>query len=85
MLPFRTPVNVKVCDACEAESVRVKPTVNGLLVNVLGWVGSTALRPMLDVRLMSEDAVPVPLVESKKMTLLVPLSAAKTSGMRWVL
>jgi hypothetical protein len=87
MVPLMLPVNMKSCDVWDFESVKVKSTENAWVpvLNVLGLVGSTALRPMLDVRLMSEDPVADPLDARRKMTLLVPPSAAKTSGVACVL
>jgi len=85
MVPFSMPLNVKTFDAWDAESVRVRAMENARFVKWLGLLGSTALRPMLDVRLMDEEPVAEPLAASRNMTLLVPPSAAKTSGMACVL
>jgi hypothetical protein len=84
MVPPSMPLNVKVVVAADAVSVSIILIVNGLLENVLGWVGSTALKPMLEVRLMSEDPLAEPADSSKKITLFVPPSAAKTWGIEWV-
>ena len=83
--PLAVPANVKLPDLPDDVSVIVRPTENGLLLKTLGFAGSTALRPMLEVRLMSEEPVAEPFADSKKITLFVPLSAVATWGVGTVL